>query len=102
VLKIPSAALRFKPKVEKETREAKTKQSGTGLPRMRKEVEQKVYVLDKDKKPAPVAIKTGISNDGHVEVTAGSLRENDEVIVEQATSQKKPAAAGGGPMGPRF
>jgi len=102
VLKIPSAALRFKPKVDKETREAKTRPAGKGAPGMRKEATQKVYILDKDKKPVPVAIKTGISNDGHVEVTEGNLRENDEVIVEQASSQKKPAAAGGGSMGPRL
>jgi HlyD family secretion protein len=102
VLKIPSAALRFKPKRDKETRETRTRPTGKGAPGMRKEAGQKVYILDKDKKPAPVAIRTGISNDGHVEVTSGSLRENDEVIIEQASSQKKPAAAGGGPMGPRF
>jgi HlyD family secretion protein len=103
VLKIPSAALRFKPKGGKETQEAKAKPATTGSPRMRKEAGQKVYVLDKEKKPAPVPIKTGISNDGQVEITAGNLKENDEVIVEQTTSssQKKPAAAGG-PMGPRF
>jgi HlyD family secretion protein len=103
VLKIPAAALRFKPKMDKETRGAKAKPAGTGAPRMRKEVSQKVYILDKEKKPAPVTIKTGISNDGQVELVEGNLRENDEVIVEQTTSsaQKKPAAAGG-PMGPRF
>jgi HlyD family secretion protein len=102
VLKIPSAALRFKPRMAKETRETRTRPAGKGAPGMRKEAAQKVYILDKDKKPVPVAIRTGISNDGHVEVTAGNLRENDELIIEQATSGKKPAAAGGGPMGPRF
>jgi HlyD family secretion protein len=102
VLKIPSAALRFKPKMEKETQAAKTKPAGTGSPRMRKEAVQKVYLLDKDKKPALETIKTGISNDGQVEITAGNLRENDEVIIEQSSSQKKPAGAGSGTMGPRF
>jgi HlyD family secretion protein len=103
VLKIPSAALRFKPKLEKEQQITKSKPAGTGSPRMRKGASQKVYILDKEKKPAPVQIKTGISNDGQVELVEGNLRENDEVIVEQTTSsaQKKPAAAGG-PMGPRF
>jgi len=102
VLKIPSAALRFKPKVEKETQGAKTRPAGTGSPKMRKEAGQKVYMLDKEKKAVPVPIKTGISNDGQVELVEGNLRENDEVIIEQASSQKKPAAAGGGPMGPRL
>jgi HlyD family secretion protein len=69
---------------------------------MHKEAGQKVYILDKDKKPAPVQIKTGISNDGQVEVAGGDLKENDEVIVEQASSQKKTTGAGSGSMGPRF
>jgi HlyD family secretion protein len=102
VLKIPSAALRFKPNAEKEMQEEKTKPAGTRSTRMRNDAEHKVYLLDKEKKPVPVSIKTGISNDGQVEVVAGNLKENDEVIVEQKSSQKKPAAAGGGPMGPRF
>jgi HlyD family secretion protein len=103
VLKIPSAALRFKPKIDKETKEAKSRPAGAGSPRMRKEAVQKVYILGKDKKPAPVQIKTGISNGGQVELVEGNLKEDDEVIVEQTSSsaQKKPAAAGG-PMGPRF
>jgi HlyD family secretion protein len=102
VLRIPSAALRFKPKGDKETQETKTKPAGTGSPRIRKVAGQKVYILDKDKKPAPVTIKTGISNDGQVEITAGNLKENDEVIVDQSSSQKKTPAASGGSMGPRF
>jgi HlyD family secretion protein len=102
VLKIPSAALRFKPNAEKEMQEAKTKPAGARSTGMRNDAEHKVYLLDKEKKPVPVSIKTGISNDGQVEVVAGNLKENDEVIVEQKSSQKKPAAAGGGPMGPRF
>ena len=44
VLKIPSAALRFKPKGEKETQEAKTKQAGTGPRKKRKEAGQKVFI----------------------------------------------------------
>jgi HlyD family secretion protein len=102
VLKIPSAALRFKPKMEKEARETRTRPAGNGAPGKRNDSAQKVYILGKDKRPVPVAIRTGISNDGQVEVSAGNLRENDEVIVEQASLQKKPAATGGGPMGPRF
>jgi HlyD family secretion protein len=101
VLRIPSAALRFKPKGGKETQEAKTKPVAAGSPKMHKEAGQKVYILDKDKKPVPVKVITGISNDGQMEVAGGDLKENDEVIVEQSSSQKKPAA-GGGPMGPRF
>ena len=34
-------------------------------------------------------VRTGISNDGQVELVEGNLKENDEVIVEQISSQKK-------------
>ena len=100
VLKISSAALRFRPKDQKETN---TKPSTTAEPRrMKKEVGQQVYILSRDNKPAPVPIKTGISNDGQVELVEGNLKENDEVIVEQVTTHKKSGGMGGGPMGPRL
>lgn len=101
VLKIPSAALRFKPKSAKE---AKTKPAaGTEQRKMKKEAgAQKVYLLGPDNKPVPVQIKTGISNDGQVELVEGALKENDEVIIEQVMPQKKSGGMGGSPMGPRF
>jgi HlyD family secretion protein len=110
VLKIPSAALRFKPKSGKEKgkdqKEAKEKPAGTGTPgKMKREGgEQKVFVLTPDNKPGPVPIKTGISNDGQVELVGGDLKENDEVIVEQIMPNKAKSGGmgGGSPMGPRF
>jgi HlyD family secretion protein len=100
VLKIPSAALRFRPKDQKETN---AKPSTTAEPRrMKKEASQQVYILGRDNKPMPVPIKTGISNDGQVELVEGNLKENDEVIIEQVTTRKKSGGMGGGPMGPRF
>jgi HlyD family secretion protein len=99
VLKIPSAALRFKPKG---TRDAKEKPGGSEQRRLKKEVTQQVYLLGADNKPLPVTIKTGISNDGQLELVDGNLKENDEVIVEQLSTQKKSGGMGGSPMGPRF
>lgn len=100
VLKIPSAALRFRPKDQKET---KGKPSTTAEPRrIKKEAGQQVYILGRDNKPGPVPIKTGISNDGQVELVEGNIKENDEVIIEQVTTRKKSGGMGGGPMGPRF
>jgi HlyD family secretion protein len=98
VLKIPSAALRFKPKGVKD---AKEKPGGSEQHRLKKEVTQQVYLLGADSKPLPVAIKTGISNDGQLELVDGNIKENDEVIVEQLSTQKKSGGMGG-PMGPRF
>lgn len=101
VLKIPSAALRFKPKGAKEARDARAKPAGAISPKPKKEAGQKVYVLTADKKPRPVQIKTGISNDGQVELLEGDLKENTEVIIEQVLAKKN---AGGArpPTGPRF
>ncbi len=99
VLKIPSAALRFKPKGAKD---AKEKPSGGEQRRLKKEVTQQVYLLGADNKPVPVTVKTGISNDGQLELVDGNLKENDEVIVELVSTQKKSGGMGSSPMGPRF
>ena len=108
VLKIPSAALRFKPKgvkSAKDTKEAKgaqDKPAGADARKIKKGGEQKVFILSADNKPVAVPIKTGISNDGQVELSEGNLKENDEVIVEQISTLKKSGGASGAPMGPRF
>jgi len=138
VLKIPSAALRFKPKTGKDDKEAKggkddrevkgskqgrgagagqeahsaraakpgaaaagdreAKGGAQGSPR--KAPRQKVYHLKADGSPAGVAVETGITDGGFVELVSGDLKENDEVIVEQISQAKKPGM--GSPMGPRF
>lgn len=99
VLKLPAAALRFRPK--KEGKEAKAEQTGPEQRRRKKEGGQQVYIPGPGNRPLSVPVKTGISNDGQVELISGNLKENDEVIVGQATSQEK-KSGGMGPMGPRF
>ena len=107
VVKLPAAALRFRPKgakgmqASKATREKPA--TGTEPRKMKKEAgQQQVFVLGPENKPVAVKIRTGISSDGQVELVEGNLKENDEVIVEQITAQKKPGGMGGPPMGPRF
>jgi len=124
VLKIPAAALRFKLKAggagkggdkgesqgEPGSKAAAPGAKGggqggaagtdgarAGVPR--KGQGQKVYLLKEDRTPVAVSVATGISDGGFVELTAGPLKENDEVIVEQVVPGKKPGMA---PMGPRF
>jgi HlyD family secretion protein len=100
VLKVPAAALRFKPKGAKE---AKEKPASLEPRKMKKEGGQKLYLLGQDGKPVPVPVKTGISSEGQVELVEGNLKENDEVIVEQVlAAKKKGGGMGGSPMGPRF
>jgi HlyD family secretion protein len=103
VLKVPSAALRFRPKDGKEARKGGDEKSGP--PRQRggkKEGTQTVYLLGSGNKPVPVRVQTALSNDGQVEVMEGSLKEGDRVIVEQVTAKKKGDSSGRPPMGPRF
>lgn len=101
VLKLPAPALRFRPKGPKEAKE-KQQAAGAGQQKTKKEGGQHVYILGADNKPVRVSVKTGINTDGYVELLEGALKENDEVIVEQISSQKKSGGMGGGPMGPRF
>jgi HlyD family secretion protein len=105
LLKLPSAALRFKPKGGKEGRADKpitagAKPAAEQKPR-KKDDGQQVFILGAENKPVPVKVKTGISNDGSVELVEGNLKENDEVIIEQNSPQKKSGGMGS-PMGPRF
>jgi HlyD family secretion protein len=100
VLMVPSAALRFRPRESKEAKKGAEKQGGARG--SKREGAQTVYIIDRDKRPAPVRIKTGLNNDGQVEVAAGELKESDEVIVEQITAKKKSDAGSRPPMGPRL
>ena len=61
---------------------------------------QQVYIL-KENKPVAVPVKTGIANNSSIELVESTLKEGDEVIIEQTggDSVKKKA---GSPMGRPF
>ncbi len=115
VLKLPPAALRFKPKSKGD--DAKEKPAGAagqrpaggggpngggkGGPGRGKDRSQQVYLL-KEGKPVASPVKTGIANNSSIELVESGLKEGDEVIVEQIGGDTKKKAAGGSPMGPRF
>jgi len=74
VLRVPDAALRFRPR-------------GEGVPTPRaKRGYATVYRLE-DGRPVPVQIRTGISNGRYTEVLAGKLRAGERVIVEDLEPQ---------------
>jgi HlyD family secretion protein len=110
-LKLPPAALRFKPKGKgdepKEKRQAGAPSPGAGReaggkPGGRKEKGLQVYTL-KENKPVAVPVKTGIANNSAIELVESTLKEGDEVIIEQiGGDSKKKAASGGSPMGRPF
>jgi HlyD family secretion protein len=78
VLKIPNAALRFKPD-EKGIRSQAAKGPG-------------VWILEK-KQPKRIAVKTGISDGSFTELVAGEPKEGQEVIVATLDEQKKETGA---------
>ncbi|MBI3754002.1 MAG: efflux RND transporter periplasmic adaptor subunit [Deltaproteobacteria bacterium] len=81
VLKVPNAALRFKPK----------EQEDAGQKLAREEKGQKIWLLSGGQLK-PVSIKTGISDGAFIEIKEGDVKEGDEVILESAAkSGNKPA-----------
>ncbi len=90
VLRIPNAALRFRP-TDKEVKAA--------APPSRKG--QGIWVLEEGR-PKRLSITTGISDGTFTEVASGDLKEGQEVIIESVTQAKKNNSSsiiptGGGP-----
>jgi len=83
VLRIPNAALRYKPVVSSdETNEKKTrgKKNGEG---------PTVYRLGADNQPASVKLKLGISDGTSSEVIEGELKAGDALVVKDTTANKE-------------
>ncbi|MHC1700377.1 MAG: efflux RND transporter periplasmic adaptor subunit [Humidesulfovibrio sp.] len=99
-LKIPTAALRFRPK----TTDAPGSAKGAAKGPAKGTGGKRIYIL-KDGRPAPVSVTLGIGNDKETEVTGGELPADAEVIIEAQTATGKNGAAkntGAQQMGPRF
>lgn len=96
VLKVPTSALRFRPKGP----DGKSIEAGRLEPG-----QKRLYVL-RNGKPEPVVVTVGIGNDKETEITSGQLAEGEAVILEAATGAKAQASAipmgavGGPGMGP--
>lgn len=120
VLRIPNAALRFKPPQEETARQPAStdtmarmaRQGGSGpagaagqLRRGRAPASKAatVYIVDAEKKLKPAEIRTGISDGRYTAVLSGTLKEGDTVVVGLATSKVEgpPPMGGQGPRGGR-
>jgi len=80
VLRIPSAALRFKPsdgKIVDEGVQDKHGMKGT-----------KVWILENGK-PKPVNVTVGLSNGNYTEITAGEIKEGQEIVTDNLSGKKK-------------
>ena len=124
VLRIPNAALRFKPEMSTpgapaagggqsrssspESGAAQMGQRGRGItgagaPFMRQQGPrpQTVYIMSADKKLTPVEIRTGISDGHYTEVAGGNLKPGDNIVTGLATSKVEgPPPPGSNPMRP--
>lgn len=95
VLRVPNAALRFRPASAQDT----------GAPRSRRAVQESVWVLGPDSQPREVRVTTGASDGALTEITSGDLHPGDPVILAAlAPGAAQPAAApfGAASRGPRF
>jgi HlyD family secretion protein len=61
---------------------------------------QNIYILDADKKPKAVWIRTGITDGHYTQVVGGDLKEGDMVIVGLVTAKVEGPAAPGTNQGP--
>jgi HlyD family secretion protein len=123
VLRVPNAALRFKPPTENGEKSAsggsggdamqRAARSGQGggpagaaaqLPGGRRrggaQKAQQVYILDAEKKPKAIEVRTGISDGRFTQIVSGGLTEGQEVIVGVATSKVEGPPPMGGQGGP--
>jgi len=124
VLRVPNAALRFKPPTDEGAasdsgggdamrRAAQSGQAGgpagaaSQLPRGRRGRAaaaavkmQTVYVLGADKKLKPVQIRTGISDGRYTQVMGGELKAGDDVVIGLSTSKNEGPPPMGGQGGP--
>lgn len=87
ILRIPNAALRFRPPEAGKPSEYK----GPG-----------VWIIE-NRKPERIKVATGISNGNYTELVSSEIMEGQEVIVESLTKTKvQPGTGGFGTRGPRF
>jgi len=73
ILRIPNAALRFRPADQKISA---TEQKGPGI-----------WIVEKEK-PKQIKVKTGISDGNNTELVQGELKEGQDVIIESITKGK--------------
>ncbi len=76
VLRVPTAALRFRPPVDPAAEKGSTPRGAA------------VHVLGADGKPVRVAVKTGISDKAYTEIVSGELKPGDQVILADLTVKK--------------
>ena len=108
VLRVPNAALRFRPPPEMlgegggRSDSGGARAAGRGGRRMggaaggESPDRKSVWVL-RDDRPTPISIRAGVTDGSLTEVVEGELREGDRVIIGASGGAPNPASGGGGP-----
>jgi HlyD family secretion protein len=118
ILKVPNAALRFRPPDLKEQRGrgdavrtgAQAPPTIQGVPGsrgrgQRSAEEQTIWVLGEHKTPQPVAVKLGVTDGSFSELVEGDLKEGQEVLIGVVSKEGSATGAPAQPFGqraPRF
>ncbi len=96
VLKVPNAALRFRPldsKSDAKTVRAASRKQDTG---------STIYILDENGKPQAMKVKLGISDGNFTAVEASDLKEGEQVIVGNLFKAQGSSSTQQRTPGPRF
>jgi HlyD family secretion protein len=98
VLRVPNAALRFRPPGLEAERTSRPGPGLAGQGRARGPgLQGRVWVVGPDGKPTPVEIRLGITDGTSTEVLSGDLREQQQVIVGLGAGAEPPSRPPGGP-----
>jgi HlyD family secretion protein len=105
-LKIPNAALRFRPESAKKENGKSGPPQKAGERVKPAEGDQgrpgRVWVLSPEGKATPVSITLGITDGTSSEVIGGNLQEGAEVIIEGSSDKKGQSQTGASPFMPRM
>jgi HlyD family secretion protein len=91
-LKIPNAALRYRPAASAAAVKTNGKARGAAAP-------QTVWTLGADGKPQPVEVQLGISDGTWTEVRSGDLQEGQAVIIGAPSQGQSSASGAASPFG---
>ena len=91
VLKIPNAALRYRPTAKGTEVESGGKRPANG--KGKEAGGQRVYLLGKDGKPVPVKIKAGVSNGTFTVLEEGELKAGDLLVTGESQGKKAGGSA---------
>lgn len=96
VLKVPNAAIRYRP-----ADKSKENGGGTTSGKKKEPLGPRVYVIGKDGKLQAISIKTGVSDGVYTELTEGTLKEGTLLVTGEAQKGGSPRS-GGSPPGMGF